>query len=138
MSYGSLRYYPDRARRSGWRSHQLHLRKIRSTRGIFPSNAPCTDSAQLHTAIGFHRAPALFPEPDSYVKRIISPNFPERTLTQRRRFWVFRCVRFFPVFFRSVLRTRSGSFFAPVSRFHSSNVWSEIFPSTRSCANLRL
>src|SRR5262245_54296643 len=32
---------------------------------------------------------------------------------------------------------RSGSFFRPVSRFHSSNVWLEIFPSTRSCANFR-
>jgi CHASE3 domain sensor protein len=29
------------------------------------------------TASGFHRAPALFPEPDSYVGRIISPNDPE-------------------------------------------------------------
>jgi hypothetical protein len=33
--------------------------------------------------------------------------------------------------------TRSGSLFRPVSRFHSSNVSLEIFPSTRSCANLR-
>ena len=31
--------------------------------------------------------------------------------------------------------TRSGSFLLPVSRFHSSNVSFEIFPSTRSCAN---
>jgi hypothetical protein len=34
-------------------------------------------------------------------------------------------------------RTRSGSFLPPVSRFHSSKVSFEIFPSTRSCANLR-
>lgn len=33
---------------------------------------------------------------------------------------------------------RSGSFLPPVSRFHSSNVSFEIFPSTRSCANFRL
>ena len=33
--------------------------------------------------------------------------------------------------------TRSGSFFPPVSRFHSSNVCAEILPSTRSCANFR-
>ena len=33
--------------------------------------------------------------------------------------------------------TRSGSFFAPVSRFHSSNVSFEIFPSTSNCANFR-
>jgi len=33
--------------------------------------------------------------------------------------------------------TRSGRFALPVSRFHSSNVSGEIFPSTRSCANLR-
>src|SRR6266516_2771073 len=31
--------------------------------------------------------------------------------------------------------TRSGSFAPPVSRFHSSKVWLEILPSTRSCAN---
>jgi hypothetical protein len=34
-------------------------------------------------------------------------------------------------------RTRSGSFLRPVSRFHSSKVSFEIFPSTSSCANLR-
>src|SRR4029453_7270120 len=34
-------------------------------------------------------------------------------------------------------RTRSWSFLPPVSRFHSSKVSFEIFPSTRSCANLR-
>ena len=33
--------------------------------------------------------------------------------------------------------TRSGSFLPPVSRFHSSKVSFEIFPSTSSCANLR-
>ena len=33
--------------------------------------------------------------------------------------------------------TRSGSLLAPVSRFHSSKVLPEIFPSTSSCANLR-
>jgi len=33
--------------------------------------------------------------------------------------------------------TRSGSFFPPVSRFHSSKVCGEILPSTSSCANLR-
>ena len=33
--------------------------------------------------------------------------------------------------------TRSGSFLRPVSRFHSSNVCGEIFPCTRSSANLR-
>jgi hypothetical protein len=33
--------------------------------------------------------------------------------------------------------TRSGSFFRPVSRFHSSKVSFEILPSTSSCANLR-
>src|SRR5439155_26539778 len=33
--------------------------------------------------------------------------------------------------------TRSGSFAPPVSRFHSSKVWLEILPSTRSCANFR-
>jgi hypothetical protein len=32
-------------------------------------------------------------------------------------------------------RTRSGSVAPPVSRFHSSKVWLEILPSTRSCAN---
>jgi hypothetical protein len=32
---------------------------------------------------------------------------------------------------------RSGSFRPPVSRFHSSNVSSEIFPSTSNCANFR-
>jgi hypothetical protein len=31
--------------------------------------------------------------------------------------------------------TRSGSFAPPVSRFHSSKVWFEILPSTRSWAN---
>src|SRR5437867_12876812 len=31
--------------------------------------------------------------------------------------------------------TRSGSLAPPVSRFHSSKVWLEILPSTRSCAN---
>jgi hypothetical protein len=52
----------------------------------------------------------------------------------------FCLVRFVPAFFRAaVLRTtRSGSFLAPVSRFHSSKVWFEIFPSTKSCANFRL
>ena len=35
------------------------------------------------------------------------------------------------------VRTRSGSFVPPVSRFHSSNVSFEIFPSTSSCANFR-
>jgi hypothetical protein len=35
-------------------------------------------------------------------------------------------------------RTRSGSFLPPVSRFHSSKVSFEIFPSTRSCANAPL
>src|SRR5688572_25009552 len=35
------------------------------------------------------------------------------------------------------LRTRSGSFRAPVSRFHSSNVSFEISPLTSSSANLR-
>jgi hypothetical protein len=35
------------------------------------------------------------------------------------------------------LRTRSGSRFAPVSRFHSSKVSFEILPSTSNCANLR-
>lgn len=34
-------------------------------------------------------------------------------------------------------RTRSGSFLLPVSRFHSSNVWFEILPSTSNWANLR-
>ena len=33
--------------------------------------------------------------------------------------------------------TCSGSFFVPVSRFHSSKVWFVILPSTNSCANLR-
>jgi len=33
--------------------------------------------------------------------------------------------------------TRSGSFFLPVSRFHSSKVSGEIFPSTSSSANFR-
>jgi hypothetical protein len=33
--------------------------------------------------------------------------------------------------------TRSGSFFRPVSRFHSSNVFAEIFPLTSSSANFR-
>src|SRR6266511_222655 len=33
--------------------------------------------------------------------------------------------------------TRAGSFLLPVSRFHSSKVSLEIFPSTRSSANLR-
>jgi hypothetical protein len=33
--------------------------------------------------------------------------------------------------------TRSGSFRPPVSRFHSSNVWLEIFPWTSSSANFR-
>jgi hypothetical protein len=33
--------------------------------------------------------------------------------------------------------TRSGNFLPPVSRFHSSNVWLEILPSTSSCANFR-
>ena len=52
---------------------------------------------------------------------------------------VFRLLRFFAAFLRAeVLRTRSGSLCPPVSRFQSSNVWFEIFPSTRSCANLRL
>src|SRR4029453_15198126 len=32
---------------------------------------------------------------------------------------------------------RSGSFFFPVSRFHSSKVSFEIFPSTSNCANFR-
>ena len=39
--------------------------------------------------------------------------------------------------FEVFVETCSGSFFLPVSRFHSSNVWFEILPSTRSCANLR-
>ena len=34
-------------------------------------------------------------------------------------------------------RTRSGSRFAPVSRFHSSNVAGVILPSTSNCANFR-
>jgi hypothetical protein len=34
-------------------------------------------------------------------------------------------------------RTRSGKRLDPVSRFHSSNVWFEILPSTSNCANLR-
>ena len=42
---------------------------------------------------------------------------------------------FFALFDRDP--TRSGNFFLPVSRFHSSKVSLEIFPSTRSCANLR-
>jgi hypothetical protein len=47
--------------------------------------------------------------------------------------------RFAVVFrFRVGLRsTRSGSFERPVSRFHSSKVAGEIFPSTSSCANFR-
>src|SRR5262249_54223128 len=51
----------------------------------------------------------------------------------------FRLLRFLAAFVRAdLLRTRSGSLFPPVSRFQSSNVWFEIFPSTRSSANLRL
>ena len=42
---------------------------------------------------------------------------------------------FFALFDRDP--TRSGSFFPPVSRFHSSKVSLEIFPSTSNCANLR-
>ena len=43
------------------------------------------------------------------------------------------------LFFRRVALpfTCSGSFCPPVSRFHSSNVLFEIFPSTRSSANFR-
>ena len=39
---------------------------------------------------------------------------------------------------RRYAETRSGSFLPPVSRFHSPNVSFEIFPCTRSWANLRL
>jgi hypothetical protein len=57
---------------------------------------------------------------------------------QRRRFEVVRDLGFL-VFLRAdaFRAARSGSFFFPVSRFHSSNVSFEIFPSTSSCANLR-
>jgi hypothetical protein len=49
------------------------------------------------------------------------------------------CAFRFGLFGAAVLRTtRSGSFLAPVSPFHSSKVWFEIFPSTKSCANFRL
>jgi len=42
---------------------------------------------------------------------------------QGRRFSIFCLVRFGPTFFRAALLrpTRSGSFLASVSRFHSSN-----------------
>src|SRR2546425_3443479 len=51
-----------------------------------------------------------------------------------RRFDVVRVPRLIRGFFRAdALRAaRSGSFLLPVSRFHSSNVSFEIFPSTRS------
>lgn len=67
---------------------------------------------------------------------------------QDRRLAFFRAGVFALTFFRggvfalAFFRARgfaalSGSFLVPVSRFHSSNVSFEIFPSTRSCANLR-
>jgi hypothetical protein len=40
--------------------------------------------------------------------------------------------------FMSAAKAAMQNLLRPVARFHSSNVWSEIFPSTRSCANLRL
>jgi hypothetical protein len=56
---------------------------------------------------------------------------PHRRFAFRRRVTVrFRVDAGFRV-------TRSGSLRAPVSRFHSSNVCGEIFPFTRSSANLR-
>jgi hypothetical protein len=44
----------------------------------------------------------------------------------------FEALALFLVPDAAVRFTRSGSFFPPVSRFHSSNVSLEIFPSTRS------
>jgi len=63
-----------------------------------------------------------------------------KPFVQPRRLDAVRFLRIVLTFFRpDVLRAaRSGSFLPPVSRFHSSNVSFEIFPSTRSCANLRL
>ena len=65
----------------------------------------------------------------------------DRWTSQRRlRAHFFFAARRLPVDFAALDfldfdPTRSGSFLLPVSRFHSSNVWFEIFPSTRSCAN---
>src|SRR5437762_13512661 len=51
-----------------------------------------------------------------------------------RRFDAVRVLRLVSGFFRAddSRAARSGSFLPPVSRFHSSNVSLEIFPSTRS------
>jgi len=54
-------------------------------------------------------------------------------------FSFFAALRFRPVVLVRALAglTRSGSFCPPVSRFHSSYVSAEIFPSTNNCANFR-
>ncbi|MGZ6123185.1 MAG: hypothetical protein ACXWM0_19100, partial [Vulcanimicrobiaceae bacterium] len=51
------------------------------------------------------------------------------------RFTVLFLLPFFFAFVFALRFTWSGSFALPVSRFHSSNVSLEIFPSTNSCAN---
>src|SRR3989442_10417742 len=59
-----------------------------------------------------------------------------RTLPLDPTFFVFDL--FFDLGPRSTLGwMRSGSVFLPVERFHSSYVWSEILPVTKSSANLR-
>jgi hypothetical protein len=58
---------------------------------------------------------------------------------RRRRFFAARLFGPALAFLDALafVRTRSGSFLRPVSRFHSSKVSLEIFPSTSSCANFR-
>ena len=60
-------------------------------------------------------------------------------LRARHRFFVARDLRGDAAFFDLVdfAPACSGSFLPPVSRFHSSKVAFEIFPSTSSCANFR-
>jgi hypothetical protein len=70
------------------------------------------------------RAAAVFLDDVFRAARVLAPLFVDR----------FRVADFLGELLRAA---RSGSVRLPVSRFHSSYVASEIFPSTRSCANLR-